>query len=173
MILDKLTIKEFNHMRACSKSLQNVISEYSEKKMESYIIIINRKTWLSRDRETYFGTLFIETGVIFQYPPLTKIHVISEPLIKIRYGQGMWEPKSFEIWYFKWPELIWSFPHYSDIAKQKITPKKKWRKITNLLKARAFGHYSNKEFKKILSVDNNPLYIFCNSKNSCFKSCKR
>ena len=66
MILDKLTIKEFNHMRACSKSLQSVVSEYSEKKMESYIIIINRKITQLRPNKLYhcFETSYI---VLYNY----------------------------------------------------------------------------------------------------------
>ena len=48
MVLDNLTIKELNHIRACSKELQRVISEYSEQKMNHYLNIINRKITLLR-----------------------------------------------------------------------------------------------------------------------------
>ena len=53
MIMDHLTIKELNHIRACSKDLQKVISEYSEQKMNSYLNIINRRiTQLRQDKLT-------------------------------------------------------------------------------------------------------------------------
>ena len=51
MVMDHLTIKELNHIRACSKELQRVISEYSEQKMNHYLNIINRKiTQLRQDK---------------------------------------------------------------------------------------------------------------------------
>ena len=43
IILDNLTTKELNTMRACSKDLQKVVSDYSEHKINSYLKIINRK----------------------------------------------------------------------------------------------------------------------------------
>jgi len=43
MILDHVTFKELNHMRVCSRDLQEVVSEYSEQKMKSYLNIINCK----------------------------------------------------------------------------------------------------------------------------------
>jgi len=50
MIMDNLTIKELNHIRACSKGLQDVISKYSEQKMIPYLYSINRKvTQLRQD----------------------------------------------------------------------------------------------------------------------------
>ena len=48
MVMDRLTIKELNHIRACSKELQKVISDYSEQKMRYYLDIINRKITLLR-----------------------------------------------------------------------------------------------------------------------------
>ena len=53
MVLDNLTIKELNHIRACSKELQRVISEYSEQPMNHYLNIINRRiTLLRQDKLT-------------------------------------------------------------------------------------------------------------------------
>jgi len=48
MVMSHLTTKELNHIRACSKDLQKVISEYSEQKMNTYLNIINRKITLLR-----------------------------------------------------------------------------------------------------------------------------
>ena len=61
MIMDNLTIKELNHIRACSKRLQGVISEYSEQKMIPYLYSINRKvTQLRQDNlNTIYETPYI------------------------------------------------------------------------------------------------------------------
>ncbi len=125
----------------------------------SYIgcVVIKRTCWLSRDRASYYGTLFIHVGVIFQSPPIERINVIERPLITIRYSNAMWTPRSFNIWMLKWPNLIWSFPNYSDIAKQKICSRKPWRRIKLQLKMRALGYYSKNEYHKVWRNENRGL----------------
>jgi abequosyltransferase len=117
----------------------------------SYIgcVVIRRTCWLSRDRTSYYGTVFIHVGVIFQSPSIEKIYVIDKPLITIRYSNAMWTPRSFNIWMLKWPNLIWSFPDYSDTAKQKICSRKPWRRIKLQLKLRALGYYTKNEYHKV------------------------
>jgi abequosyltransferase len=119
----------------------------------SYIgsVVIKRSVWLERDRASYYGTLFVHVGVIFQHPPIEQVAFIADPQIIIRYGNGMWTPRSFEIWYFKWPQLIWSFADFSVNAKQAIVLREPWRRAISLFKSRAMGDYSNREFVKFLS----------------------
>lgn len=114
-------------------------------------VVIRRNFWLSRDRTSYYGTLFIHVGAIFQHPPIETAKVIAEPLIKIRNGNAMWTPRGFEIWTFKWPALIWSFSDFSDDAKQAICHREPWRRIKSLFFHRAMGAYSLAEFYKYLS----------------------
>ena len=109
-------------------------------------VIIKRSSWLSRDRASYYGTWFIHVGVIFQSPPIERIRVIEKPLITIRYSNAMWTPRSFDIWMLKWPNLIWSFPDYSDSAKQRICSREPWRKLKLQLKIRALGYYNENEY---------------------------
>lgn len=124
----------------------------------SYIgsVIIKRSKWLARDRLSYYGSLFVHVGVIYQKPPLSLVIAIAEPLIKIRYGNGMWTPRSFEIWYFKWPKLIWSFD-YAEKFKGEIVRKVPSRSLAKLFKSRALGQYSRYEYDKFLS--SNPVSI--------------
>lgn len=82
-------------------------------------VVIRRECWLARVRSPYYGSLFIHVGVIFQNPPITNVRVIAEPQIIIRYGNAMWTSRSFEVWMFKWPGLVWSFPDFSEEAKEK------------------------------------------------------
>ena len=109
-------------------------------------VVIRRDLWLARERERYFGTEFVHVGVIFQAPLPGTARVISEPLISIRYGMAQWTERSFDIWMFKWPELVWSFPDLSDDAKNRITRREPWRLLKNLLVYRAMGAYSPKVY---------------------------
>jgi glycosyltransferase involved in cell wall biosynthesis len=111
-------------------------------------VVIKRKKWMTRERFAYYGSLFIHVGVIFQKPSIDDVLVISAPLIEIRYGNAMWTPRGFEIWMFKWPQLIWSFPEYSDDAKRAVCRKQPWRSVKALFHLRAMGSYSINEFRK-------------------------
>lgn len=113
-------------------------------------VVIRRSQWLARQREPYFGTLFIHVGVIFQLPPLQKVSVIAQPLISIRYGNALWTARGFEIWIAKWPDLVWSFPQFSDIAKATVTPRHPATSLKTLLYFRAIGAYGFAEFGAVL-----------------------
>ena len=124
----------------------------------SYIgsVIIERRKWLARDRVSYYGSLFIHVGVIYQNPPLSLVIAIAKPLIKIRYGNSMWTPRTFEIWYLKWPKLIWSF-NYSEELKVKVVRKNPTSSLLKLFKSRALGQYSRYEYK--IFISSNPASI--------------
>lgn len=111
-------------------------------------VVIRRDWWLARERTIYYGSLFIHVGVIFQNPSVENVTVIGDPLIQIRYGNAMWTPRGFEIWMFKWPRLIWSFPDYSDEAKRAVCRRHPWRSVKALFHQRAMGSYSIDEFHK-------------------------
>jgi abequosyltransferase len=113
-------------------------------------VVIRRDVWLKRERTPYYGTLYVHVGVIFQQPAIENVSVISEPLIRIRYGNSMWSPRSFEVLYFKWPRLIWSFTQFAVAAKRQIIWREPWHRCRSLLKSRAIGEYSHSEFRKYL-----------------------
>lgn len=113
-------------------------------------VIIKRNQWLIRQREAYYGSLFIHVGVIFQQPELQNMLIISNPLISIRYGNAMWTPRGLEIWLLKWPNLIWSFNGYSAEKKSVVCPKSYFKKLKKLVFYRATGAYSYNEFKRFL-----------------------
>ena len=114
-------------------------------------VIIRREYWLARERTSYFGTLFIHFGVIFQREPIKNIYAIAEPLIVIRYGNAMWTSRGFEIWMFKWPQLVWSFNDFSKDDKEIICPLEPWRNLRKLIFLRATGAYSFSEFRTHIS----------------------
>lgn len=114
--------------------------------------VIRRSVWLERDRNSYFGTLFIHVGVIFQTPMQGKVYVIGTPLIQIRHGNAMWTPRSFEIWMFKWPELIWSFDYFNDEIRRGVVRKFPWKKLKSLIYQRGIGAYSMAEYRQFISL---------------------
>jgi len=113
-------------------------------------VIIKRQLWYAREREKYFGSLFIHVGVIFQCPLPEDTLVIAKPLISIRYGNAMWLNRYFEIWMFKWPELIWSFAHNPEAVKSKICLRDPWKRPLNLFFQRAKGAYTIDTYRKWL-----------------------
>lgn len=114
-------------------------------------VVIRRKLWLARDRASYYGSLFVHIGVIFQRPALLTVKAIAQPLIRIRYGNAMWTSRGFEIWTFKWPRLLWSFDDLSDEVKVAVSAREPWRRFGHLLFQRAIGGYSIAEFDRFLS----------------------
>jgi abequosyltransferase len=137
--------------------------EYSGKDRESFFedtasylsfigcVVVRKAFWLSRDRVSYYGTLFIHVGVLFQSPAIQNVKVLAKPLISIRYGNAMWTSRGFEIWAFKWPKLIWSFPDFSDACKKSVNYREPWRNNRILFYYRGLGAYNYSEFSKLLS----------------------
>jgi len=112
-------------------------------------VVIKRQLWMAREKEKYFGSGFVHVGVIFQSPVPEDALVISESLISIRYGNMLWGPRRFQIWMFDWPDLIWSFPHYSELAKSRVCPREPWHSVKTLLLLRAEGAFSPTEYSRI------------------------
>lgn len=110
--------------------------------------ILRRELWLERDRASYYGSLFIHVGVIFQ-KPIAKALLLGETLIQIRFGNAMWSARGFEIWMFMWPQLIWSFSDFSDQAKAKVVVAEPWRVPRKMLGFRANGSYSKAEYRRL------------------------
>lgn len=114
-------------------------------------LVIKRKVWLARERAKYFGSYFIHMGILFQDKPSNKFLVIADPLIKIRYGNAQWTHRAFEIWMFKWPEIIWGAYGVSSKAKLSVCPRKPWTDVKRLAILRALGAYNVKEYRKFIA----------------------
>lgn len=120
-------------------------------------VVIRRSIWNAREKEAYFGTRFVHVGVIFQRPLLENTLVIAEPLVMVRFGnEGSWKANAFEVWMFKWPELIWSFAGFSDAAKDHVVRREPWRKLRALLIYRAWGVFSKTEYTRWIASRDAP-----------------
>jgi glycosyltransferase involved in cell wall biosynthesis len=111
-------------------------------------VVIRRDLWLSRDRKPYFGSLFVHVGVIFQNRLPGDALVVARPLIAVRNANVSWASRSFEIWMFRWPGLIWSFPGFPDEVKASVCPREPWRGWKAMLTHRAMGSYSLEEYRR-------------------------
>jgi abequosyltransferase len=111
-------------------------------------VVIDRELWLKREKERYFGTEFIHVGVIFQSPLPGKVLVISDPQVKIRYGNAQWSKRAFNIGMIKWPKLLSSFENINDEVKKPFifsSPFSIWR---GMLIFRSKGQYTLDDFEK-------------------------
>lgn len=115
------------------------------------VVIIRRDAWLSRDRQSYYGSGFLHVCVIFQSPRLESARVLGESLVRIRMGNAAWSRRAFEIWMLLWPRLIWSFGDYSSEAKAKVTAREPWRGPVEILLYRAYGSLGRVEVKQHLA----------------------
>jgi abequosyltransferase len=113
-------------------------------------VIIKRELWISRQKDMYLGSYFIHVGIIFQEALPAKTLALAEPLITIRYGNASWLRAYFEIWMFKWPNLIWSLPSFPDAVKARVCAQEPWRSPKRLLLFRAKGSYTKKEYVELL-----------------------
>lgn len=113
-------------------------------------VVVQKKLWDARDKKTYFGSLFIHMGVIFQQPMASEVLVLAHPLIAIRYGNALWSSSSFSISLFKWPDLIWSFAAISERVRQQVSVRDPWRSAPRLLVFRARGAYGREQYLHFL-----------------------
>jgi len=111
-------------------------------------VVIRRSIWMNRQPRLFFGTEFIHVGVIFQNPLPNSATVIAEPYITIRSGNAQWTARSFDIWMFKWPKMVWSFGHISDEAKRSVSSREPWRSFRTLIRQRSLGGYDLKSYRQ-------------------------
>jgi abequosyltransferase len=121
-------------------------------------VVIKRELWLQREKERYFGTEFVHVGVIFQATLPAGALVIAEPYIAIRLGNAQWTPRAFEIWMFKWPNLLCSFDNISEQARREYRQTQSWGRLRNIITYRAMGGYSLKGYKKWFASNNLSLW---------------
>lgn len=134
-------------------------------------VVIRRDLWNTRDKRSYWGTWFVHFGVIFQQPLSGPTLVLAEPLISGRIGNISWNARSFEIWQFRWPELVWSMP-FPDHAKAKISPPAPWRNLKALFVHRGDGSYSLKQHRDWIAPRAAPgLYKLAALMVACLPDC--
>lgn len=115
----------------------------------SYIgsVVLRRSIWFESCRRRYYGSYFVHVGVILESSAIARALIIGRPYIKYRSGNSSWTPRSFEIWNFKWPSLVWQSSRLSSQSKESIVPREPWRRWLSVLKSRAMGEYDFSTFR--------------------------
>lgn len=112
--------------------------------------VIRRAIWLQRERKRYYGSMFINIGVIFQAPLPGDALVIAKPYVSYRRcNTHAWLPKVIEIVWFEWPALVRTLG-ISEAAKRKMGSAEPWRSFQELLLWRGMGFYSLAEYRRLL-----------------------
>jgi len=150
-ILKPRKIVAFKDKKFTSDDMESLFKEALKHLSFIGSVVINRSVWMSREKESYFGSEFVHVGVIFQKLLPGPSVIIAEPYISIRYGNGQWKSRGFEIWMIKWPKLVWSFEHISGNAKRSITRQYPWQNLAILLYERGIGAYSIQHYRVYLS----------------------
>jgi glycosyltransferase involved in cell wall biosynthesis len=113
-------------------------------------IIFQRALWVGREREKYYGSLYLYIGVIFQDHLPAGAMILAKPLIRYRMGNThTFSSRVFEADMINWPAIIWSLP-LSEASKLKVCRSEPWRKLSTLLLYRALGAYSRVEYLRWL-----------------------
>ncbi len=110
--------------------------------------VVRRDLWMARERERYYGSYFIHIAVLFQ-APVRHARFVARPLVVMRDGNANWTARSFEIWMRRWPELIWSFDHFGESARARVTPREPALDLKLLTWLRAHGHYGRAEYSYV------------------------
>lgn len=129
--------------------MDRLFSELDETLWYISNIVVKREIWLDRDRERYYGSLFIHVGVIFQKYLPGETLVIATPLVIFRLGNA----HSFELsdmFFVKWPALVESLA-VSATARSKVRSAEPWKNPLWLLLLRACGVYSMNEYRQWIS----------------------
>jgi hypothetical protein len=66
--------------------------------------------------------------------------------------------RSFEIWMFKWPGLIWSFPMYRDETKAAVCLRHPWQNLRRLAGFKARGDYTLDTYRRHIRSKPMPLH---------------
>jgi abequosyltransferase len=113
-------------------------------------VVIRRELWMQRERQAYYGSLFIHMGVVFQERLPSFALVLADPLITVRLGNSFWAPREFEVAMFKWPSLVWRLAAPSDQAKAAVSTREPWKELPRLVFYRAKGSYSLGVYRQAL-----------------------
>ncbi len=119
----------------------------------SYIgsVVVRRAIWFEAERQPYYGSYFAHVAVLLESASLQRILLMHEPYLRYRSGNSSWTARSFEIWNFKWPALVWDIGKLTPQGKALVTPREPWRRVLSILKSRALGEYDVTIFRRLLA----------------------
>lgn len=113
-------------------------------------IVIKREVWVSRNKETYYDTLYIHTGIIFQKPLPSVVIVVAEPFVINRRGNSVnVAAKGIEMALVYLPN-IFSKTAVSQAGRAGSDIATPWRHPSYLLWLRAVGMFSLNDYRSYI-----------------------
>jgi hypothetical protein len=113
-------------------------------------LVVERRLWLQRERESFYGCYFLHVAVIFQARLPADVIVLNKPCVSIRLGNASWTARSFEIWNLFWPSVIWQSRHVTERAKRHVIAERPWLSAAQLLRCRILGIFSILEYNRFI-----------------------
>jgi abequosyltransferase len=112
------------------------------------VVIVRRDVWLARERERYYGLLFIHIAVLFQQHLPGKIVVLAQPLVTYRMGNThSYTGELAELLLRKWPHLA-EMMQLSGAVRRGVRSLEPWNQPRWLLVLRGWGVYSHREYRQ-------------------------
>lgn len=103
-------------------------------------LVVRRSLWKSVDPGGFCDSGFIHCWVIFNYVIGHTVYILADPVIKQRLQNIDWADSRFELFFLRWPKLIWRLPNgYRPELKTRVTPQFRHRSIKHVIGARAAG----------------------------------
>jgi abequosyltransferase len=122
--------------------------------------IIKRNIWIESVPNQYFGSLFIHIGVIFNSKKKFNWVFISNPYIKIRYGNASWTANYQTIWLKLWPNLLNSLNLVDVELRKHLTKTTILNLIKKLIFIKALNLYDSKKLYELdLKISKNKLFV--------------
>ncbi len=110
-------------------------------------VVIRRALWLARNRERYYGSMFVQVGTVFQEPLPGDALIIAEPLISYRLGNTPARSTALsDALVGAWPAVIESLALSVD-TKRRVVGAQPWKQLNTLLGLRARGLYSWRSYQ--------------------------
>ena len=113
-------------------------------------IIIKKSLWKKNFENKFIGTFFAHLKVVFNAKINHQAIFLSDPCIRMRLHSQTWINQYFKIWYFLFPDSIWSLQYYSDEAKNKVIKQNRLNSFFSTLSSRAYGRYDFNTFKSLI-----------------------
>ncbi len=102
-------------------------------------VVVKKDFWLKNFSERFLGSEFIHLGILYNSPLEGEVHILSNPLIRIRYGIASWKSRQFRIWLVQFPDLINSFEWLPRSTRRKYIPISIFGAFKQVMKFRASG----------------------------------
>ncbi len=102
-------------------------------------ILVKKDLWIENFNPKHIGSFFAHIDCIASIKTKSIAYYFSNPSIQMRIGSQTWTKKSFVIWNFYYPDLIWGLNGFSNQSKESVVKRKPCNSFSSMLSKRAYG----------------------------------